>query len=262
MRVTTRHGGRRRLGPALAALLLLPAVTTPAHACIGDCNADAVITVDEILRGVAIAIGEADRAACPAFDADADGAVTVDEIVAAVRAALAGCLPVDCDLQPIEAVPRCCATAPAPATELPSPRCGIEPQLLLGRNSDGFGRIDPCEVVPLLQFAQGGVALRLHVWAACLDAAAPIRIDVSLRTADESLLDVTRFARFQIRGDGWREERSLVFELPFPTEPDQYEGVEAELRLQVTDVSGTTGATTTTRVVLTMEPVPDEPDPN
>lgn len=261
MRLTTRHGGRRRFGPALAALLLLPAVTTPVHACIGDCNADALITVDEILRGVAIAIGEARRDTCPAFDADADGAVTVDEIVAAVQAALDGCPAAECGLQPIEAVPRCCATAPDPAIELPSPRCGVEPRLLLGRNIDGFGRIDPCEVVPLLRFAQGGVALRVHVWAACLDASARIRIDVSLRTADDTLVDGTRFARFQERSDGWLEERSLVFELPFPTEPDQYEAVEAELRLQLTDAGGA-GAATTTRVVLTMQPVPDEPDPN
>jgi hypothetical protein len=59
--------------------------------CPGDCNNDFQITVDEIVSGVTIALGESSVGNCPAFDTDGDGAVTVDEVIAAVDAALNGC---------------------------------------------------------------------------------------------------------------------------------------------------------------------------
>lgn len=59
--------------------------------CIGDCNHDNEVTIDEILRGVNLALGSGSLAECSAIDRDASGDVTVDEIVAAVSAALSGC---------------------------------------------------------------------------------------------------------------------------------------------------------------------------
>jgi hypothetical protein len=61
------------------------------EACIGDCNGDGPVTVDEILNGVNIALGNQPLLACAAFDADRNGQVTVDELLAAVNAALNGC---------------------------------------------------------------------------------------------------------------------------------------------------------------------------
>ena len=49
------------------------------------------MTVDEIIRGVNIALGNSPLEACPAFDVNCDGEVTVDEIVLAVNQALFGC---------------------------------------------------------------------------------------------------------------------------------------------------------------------------
>ena len=66
-------------------------VTPEAEPCIGDCNVDGEVTVDEIITGVNIALGVADAAACAAFDRNGDGAVTVDEILLAVNRALDGC---------------------------------------------------------------------------------------------------------------------------------------------------------------------------
>ena len=59
--------------------------------CTGDCNGDGAVTVDEMVAGVAIALGGGALASCPALDANGDGVVTVDEIVAAVTYALNGC---------------------------------------------------------------------------------------------------------------------------------------------------------------------------
>ncbi len=59
--------------------------------CIGDCNDDHSVTVDEIMTLASIALGTASPAACPAAQAYDDGHVTVPEIVAAARNALNRC---------------------------------------------------------------------------------------------------------------------------------------------------------------------------
>jgi hypothetical protein len=59
--------------------------------CSGDCNGDGTVTIDEIVKVVAIATGSAPLDSCPAADANHDGSVTVDEAVRAVSSALHGC---------------------------------------------------------------------------------------------------------------------------------------------------------------------------
>lgn len=81
-----------RLG--LGAVLLWCVVTLGGKvgaSCVGDCNGDGTVTIDEIVRGVNLALGNASIAACPSFDRDRDGSVAVDEIIAAVNALLSGC---------------------------------------------------------------------------------------------------------------------------------------------------------------------------
>jgi hypothetical protein len=65
--------------------------TTPLPSCVGDCNGDGTVTVDEILTMVSIALGNADVSTCSAGDANRDGRITVDEILTAVNNALNGC---------------------------------------------------------------------------------------------------------------------------------------------------------------------------
>jgi len=75
----------------LIAALLLFAATAGARVryCAGDCDDDNAVTVDELVAGVNLALGEA--GSCPAFDSSGDQQVTVDEILAGVNSALAGC---------------------------------------------------------------------------------------------------------------------------------------------------------------------------
>jgi len=65
--------------------------SSPVSACTGDCDGDGAVLVDEVIRGVNIALGTEELANCFAHDRDFDGQVTVDEILAAVTAALEGC---------------------------------------------------------------------------------------------------------------------------------------------------------------------------
>lgn len=76
-------------GTEVWALPVEALVRTPS--CAGDCNGDARVTVEELVRGVGIALGSTPASICVAFDRDDDGAVSIAELIGAVTAALSGC---------------------------------------------------------------------------------------------------------------------------------------------------------------------------
>ncbi len=77
-----------------AIVAALVAVAFPAAACPGDCDGNDEVTVDEIIPGVRIALGEEAVGRCAPFDQEpVDGEVTVTEIIMAVTCALEGCPP-------------------------------------------------------------------------------------------------------------------------------------------------------------------------
>lgn len=63
---------------------------TDGTVCVGDCNGDGSVTVDEIVTMVNAALSGG-IGGCDAGDADGSGSITVDEIVTAVNNALNGC---------------------------------------------------------------------------------------------------------------------------------------------------------------------------
>jgi len=80
----------------IASLVLVPllVVVPPAGAaCVGDCDGDGRVAVDEVVAATTDALATT-ASACAAADADGSGSVTVDEILRAVAAVLHGC-PVD-----------------------------------------------------------------------------------------------------------------------------------------------------------------------
>jgi ELWxxDGT repeat protein len=68
------------------------AVALDGVACAGDCGADGRVTVDELVTGVAIVLGDRLATECAQLDSDRDGTVAIDELIAAVRRALDGCV--------------------------------------------------------------------------------------------------------------------------------------------------------------------------
>jgi hypothetical protein len=86
-----RRRGMRGLTLLAVVVLMLPAPTrAPAQACLGDCNTNLQVTIDELVRGVTIALAQAALSTCPSFDGDHSGAVEVYELVSAVNNSLAG----------------------------------------------------------------------------------------------------------------------------------------------------------------------------
>jgi len=68
-----------------------PTPTPTPGSCVGDCNGDGQVTVNELIQMVNIALGNAAVSTCTAGDANGDGEITVNEIVAGVNNALNGC---------------------------------------------------------------------------------------------------------------------------------------------------------------------------
>jgi hypothetical protein len=100
LRFPIRYPGRGRFPSRLSITVISGARTGSAGtayfgdcrpACAGDCDNGSRVTIDELILGIVIALGNAATAACPAFDADADGRVSISELVAAVDRALGTC---------------------------------------------------------------------------------------------------------------------------------------------------------------------------
>ena len=66
---------------------------TPTHpsACVGDCNDDGVVAVNELISGVNIALGNSAVSTCPSFDTNGDEMVAINELIAGVNSLLNGC---------------------------------------------------------------------------------------------------------------------------------------------------------------------------
>ena len=63
-----------------------------APTCLGDCDGNGAVTIEELIRAVNIALNGDGVAACPSIDRSGDGTVSIDELVAAVNAALGSCV--------------------------------------------------------------------------------------------------------------------------------------------------------------------------
>ena len=59
--------------------------------CVGDCDGNETVTVDDLVKGVNVALGAAAVDTCAALDADGDGQASIAELVRAVGFLLDGC---------------------------------------------------------------------------------------------------------------------------------------------------------------------------
>jgi hypothetical protein len=76
----------------MRAALLAVGLAAEVHAqCVGDCSADNVVAVNELVLGTNIALERAPLSQCPVFDADGDGRVEVNELVTGVNNLLREC---------------------------------------------------------------------------------------------------------------------------------------------------------------------------
>lgn len=66
-------------------------ITGGATPCVGDCDGNGTVAINELIRGVNIALGNADVSTCLAMDANGNGTVAINELIQGVNNALNGC---------------------------------------------------------------------------------------------------------------------------------------------------------------------------
>jgi cysteine-rich repeat protein len=76
---------------AIAVLAVLVLARPVAADCVGDCNSDGNVVVNELITGINIALGTTPVTECPSFDVNDDGVVSVAELITAINNALTGC---------------------------------------------------------------------------------------------------------------------------------------------------------------------------
>jgi glucose/arabinose dehydrogenase len=77
---------------ACAGLIFAPALVA-AQTCAGDCAGEGTVSIDDLIRGVNIALGLQPVSFCAAMDSDGGGTVSVGELIQAVNSSLDGCPP-------------------------------------------------------------------------------------------------------------------------------------------------------------------------
>ena len=77
------HGGAHAAGTTVTP-------TAAPSACVGDCDGNGVVAINELILGVNIALGAAPDTACAAFT-NADGMVDIAQLIKGVNNALGGC---------------------------------------------------------------------------------------------------------------------------------------------------------------------------
>ncbi|MGD9764075.1 MAG: hypothetical protein AB7V27_10205 [Candidatus Binatia bacterium] len=100
--------------------LFLATAAAAAPVCPGDCDGDRVVRINEIIQGVAIALGEAPLGNCPSFDRDGDGVVTISELLAGVNGLLLAC-PAVPTFTPPEGPTRTPTPTPSPTATVNQP---------------------------------------------------------------------------------------------------------------------------------------------
>lgn len=74
-------------------MLWLATASLASAQCVGDCDGDGVVAINELIHGVDMALAGRNISECPSLDVDRDGGVSIGELITAVRAALSGCSP-------------------------------------------------------------------------------------------------------------------------------------------------------------------------
>jgi hypothetical protein len=95
--------------------MVTPATPAPSG-CLGDCDGDGQVRIDELLRGVAIGLGAVAVETCALYACPAPGCVIIQVLISSVEHALRGCPP-----PPATATHTAIATHSATPTRTPHP---------------------------------------------------------------------------------------------------------------------------------------------
>jgi len=105
----------------LAAILCCASADLADAQCVGDCDGNGQVKINELVNGVNIALNVNPVTNCPAFDGNNNGSVSVSELVTGVNNALSGC---PGGPTPTPTTPTGGSPTPTPTEGTVTPGCG------------------------------------------------------------------------------------------------------------------------------------------
>jgi hypothetical protein len=181
--------------------------------------------------------------------------VPPEDCVDAVCDAATGC---DFQVKPITEA--CCTEEPTVRIAEPEAPCPEGRVLHVGRNGRGFGRLQNCDFVQIVPFAQGGANITLHFESRCVNDAERVTIEARMETATEVVFERSQSVSLTARPDGFSHALGLNWDVGFETDIEALEGAEALLSVTLTDADETV-VERQLRVTLTLAETEDLPNP-
>ena len=153
----------------------------------------------------------------------------------------------------------CCTGPPQVRVAEPLADCPQGRVLFVGRNNTGFGRLQNCDQLRVINFLQTGASVRFHVEARCVDTAQPAMVHARLETQSRLLFDLEQAVILEPSSDGYARKVPVVFPVTAPGPFFDFEGAEAQLSVTLTDADGAV-VQERLRLVLTFDALDDLPE--
>jgi hypothetical protein len=153
----------------------------------------------------------------------------------------------------------CCAGTPPERVGEPLADCPAGRMLFVGRNNSGFGRVQDCDRLRVINFLQVGASVRFNIEARCVNDAQPVRVHARLETMSRLVFDLGQTVLLDPSSDGYARKIPVVFPVTAPGPFYDFEGAEAQLTVTLTDADGAV-LEERLRLVLTFDALDDLPE--
>lgn len=143
-----------------------------------------------------------------------------------------------CQRMPRPLSEQCCTAEPQIRVAQAIAECPEGGVIFVGRNTTGFGRLQSCDQLRVINFLQEGASVRFHVETRCVDPAHAVTLHARLETSSRVLFDQDQVIILRLRSDGYAEKLALVFPVEGPGPFSEFEGAEAQLSVEVAATGG------------------------
>jgi hypothetical protein len=139
----------------------------------------------------------------------------------------------------------CCTEAEIPRVAEPRVDCPAGRVAFIGRNINGFGRLQNCDVMQVRVFAQSGAQFSFKAETRCLDIDNRILVFARVETKRRLLVNSVQEVFFEAAPDGFARPRLPITFTVLGGGPffDIEEDGEANLLVRLTDFGGTSAET-------------------
>lgn len=148
----------------------------------------------------------------------------------------------------------CCGGPAEPRLGEPLVGCPAGRALFIGRNNQGFGRLQNCDRLRVINFLQAGSAVRFNVEARCMSPERPVTLRARLETRTRVLFDREQTVTLEQIEDGSARKSAVVFPVSEPGPFFEFEGAEAQLSVTLEDEDGAR-VSRQLRLILTFDPL-------